>query len=114
MRWLPRLRSCSLLVLAVLLGCAETRPYISGYSEGVECQDDGEYAEAVTHYEKYIKDQPDTPLGEIVLYRIGQCYEAMGNAEKAAACYQKTIEADKGGVWASSAKTGLERLKATE
>lgn len=111
MKMPPRLHLLSLLIIVLLAGCADTRPYIPGYTEGVNAEENGTYEKAIGHYEKYLQDHPDGPLSVVTLYRLGVCYETAGDTDNAAVYYQKTVDADPSSIWGGYAKTALDRLK---
>lgn len=61
--------------------------YESAYLNYVQ----GNYQEAVSGFESYLKLQPDSPLSDNALYWIGESYTAMGKSQDAVNTFQKLI-----------------------
>ena len=103
-----------LLAASLLAGCVGTKTSIPGYTEGTRCQKQGDYEAAITHYQEYLINDPDTPLREIVFYRIAKSHRSLGNNEQAQVYYRKTIDADPDGVWADFAEEELREVAASD
>jgi tetratricopeptide (TPR) repeat protein len=48
---------------------------------------DGRYARAIQGYEAFLRDHPTSPLARDARFRIGLCYEALGDQEQSLAAY---------------------------
>ena len=51
----------------------------------------GDYQEAISGYEDYLKIQPDSPLSPNAVYWIGECYAAMGKSQEAVNKFQELL-----------------------
>lgn len=51
----------------------------------------GDYQEAISGYEAYLKIQPDSPLSDNAVYWIGECYAALGKSQNAVNTFQELL-----------------------
>lgn len=51
----------------------------------------GNYQEAISGFQSYLKVQPDSPLSDNALYWIGESYTAMGKSQEAVNTFQNLI-----------------------
>lgn len=51
----------------------------------------GDYQDAISGYEAYLKIQPDSPLSPNAVYWIGECYAAMGKSQEAVNKFQELL-----------------------
>jgi len=51
----------------------------------------GDYQEAISGYEAYIKIQPDSPLSPNAVYWIGECFAALGKSQEAVNKFQELL-----------------------
>ncbi len=100
------------LVSVALVGCTSLPK--TRLDAGRSLQEDEQYAEAIAEYQQFITENEYPSLNGYAQYRIGICYEEMGDTAAAAAAYKKTIEqypASEAAMWAEA---NLRELEAAE
>jgi len=73
-----------LLILGEFLSCST--PARNEYVKGLDLQDAGRYAEALEHYEKGLKYEPDSPL---LNFRKGECLAKLERWKEAKEAFEK-------------------------
>jgi TolA-binding protein len=95
----------------LLAGCATGSYYIDDdYNSGKRAQERGNYKEAARYYQQYVADNPDSTMTEVAMYYLAECYQEMGDNQKAKDTYGKLVAKYKSGFWADSAKKELKEL----
>jgi len=64
------------------------------FTDAESLQMQGNYSEALSMYEKLLKDSPNTGLKDEILIQMAACYLQLGDDDSAIKCYLKIISAD--------------------
>ncbi len=110
------LLALSVLGMALLLfstGCSSAQyssPRTDDYLKAKDLFERGRYEEAAQHYQTYLREQPNSRLHEVILFRLGQCYRHMNNFTEARASFQALIERYQSGFWVEQAQQELAEI----
>ncbi len=96
---------------AWLQGIFSPRP-LSELEMGQNLQEAGKYEEAIQSYKAYINGEG--PLSSQAQHFIGECYEGLGQTEKALEAYEEVRDKYGGSPHALWAAAAIERLKKPE
>jgi len=83
---------------------------MEAYNKGYTAYKEGKYSEAISYLNEYLKSAPNNTTAQSAWYVLGKSYQAVGDKENAASCYNKVIQDFAGSEYANYARSRLKEL----
>jgi len=107
---------CLFLSSSLLTGCAssglKSGYYIDDvYEEAKRYYESRDYEEAKKYYMQFNEQHPDSPLNEVTMYHVADCYRQTSEYDKALEAYQALIDKYQDGFWANLARDDMRDIQ---